>query len=180
MTTPAGGTRSRGLVVVSGPPASGKSTLAPALAAELDLPLLAKDVVKDALVDVLGAPDLPRSRQLGRAAVQVLLALAARTDRAVLEGVWHGYARAQLAALPGPVVEVFCRCDPQVLQTRFAARSASRGAGYLDRERTAAELWNPEVGSPLAGGWPVLEVDTGAAVDVAALAARCREAMSGR
>ncbi len=180
MTTPAGGTRSRGLVVVSGPPASGKSTLAPALAAALDLPLLAKDVVKDALVDVLGAPDLPRSRQLGRAAVQVLLALAARTDRAVLEGVWHGYARPHLAALPGPVVEVFCRCDPQVRKARFAARSASRGGGYLDRERTAAELWNPEVGNPLAGGWPVLEVDTGAAVDVAALAARCREATSRR
>jgi predicted kinase len=39
----------RGFVVVSGPPASGKSSLAPALAAELDLPLLAKDVIKDAL-----------------------------------------------------------------------------------------------------------------------------------
>ena len=102
----------RGFVVVSGPPASGKSTLAPALAVELDLPLLAKDVVKDALVEVLGAPDLARSRELGRAAVHALLAVAATAGRAVLESVWHGYARAPLAALPGPVVEVFCRCDP--------------------------------------------------------------------
>jgi len=38
----------RGFVVVSGPPASGKSSLAPALAAELDLPLPAKDVIKGA------------------------------------------------------------------------------------------------------------------------------------
>lgn len=166
----------RGFVVVSGPPASGKSTLAPALAGELDLPLLAKDVVKDALVDVLGAADLPRSRELGRAAVQVLLAVAATAGRAVLESVWHADARAPLRALPGPTVEVFCRCDPDVLRSRFAARSASRGAGYLDRERSTAELWNAEVGSPVAGGWPVLEVDTGAAVDVPALAARCRKA----
>lgn len=162
----------RGFVVVSGPPASGKSSLAPALAAELDLPLLAKDVVKDALVDVLGAPDLPRSRELGRAAVQVLLAVAATAGRAVLESVWHADARERLAALPGPTVEVFCRCDPDVLRTRFAARSASRAAGYFDRERSASELWNVEVGSPVAGGWPVLEVDTGAVVDVAALARR--------
>jgi predicted kinase len=168
----------RGFVVVSGAPASGKSTLAPALAAELDLPLLAKDVVKDALVDVLGAPDPPRSRELGRAAVQVLLAVAATAGRAVLESVWHGYARAPLAALPGQAVEVFCHCDPDVLRARFAARSAHRPAGYHDGERSAAELWNGEVGSPVAGGWPVLEVDTGVAVDVAALALRIRTATS--
>jgi predicted kinase len=162
----------RGFVVVSGPPASGKSTLAAALAAELGLPLLAKDVVKDALVEVLGAPDLTRSRQLGRAAVHALLAVARTVGAAVLESVWHDHARAPLAALPGPTVEVFCRCDPDVLRARFAARSASRGAGYLDDERTPAELWNAELGSPVAAGWPVLAVDTGATVDVPDLARR--------
>jgi hypothetical protein len=129
----------RGFVVVSGPPASGKSSLAPALAAELDLPLLAKDMIKDALVEVLDAPDLPRSRELGRAAVHVLLAVARTAGLGVLEGVWHDRTHAPLAALPGPVV---------------------------------AELWNAEVGTPVAGGWPVLEVDTAGEVDVAALAAR--------
>lgn len=38
-------------VVVTGPPGSGKSTLARSLADELDLPLLAKDTVKQALLD---------------------------------------------------------------------------------------------------------------------------------
>ena len=166
----------RGFVVVSGPPASGKSTLAATLAGELDLPLLAKDVIKDALVDALGAPDLPRSRELGRAAVQVLLAVARTAGRGVLESVWHDYARAPLAALPGPVVEVFCALDPAVRRARFDARSAGRGAGYFDRDRDAAERWNPEVGAPVAAGWPVLEVDTGTAVDVPALARRIRAA----
>ena len=58
---------------------------------------------------------------------------------------------APLAALPGPTVEVFCHCAPDVLRARFAARSASRGDGYLDAERTAAELWNAEVGRTPAG-----------------------------
>jgi 2-phosphoglycerate kinase len=43
-------------VVVSGPPASGKSTLAPVLARELGLPLIAKDTIKDALMSVLSVP----------------------------------------------------------------------------------------------------------------------------
>jgi hypothetical protein len=94
----------------------------------------------------------------------------------VLESVWYAYAREPLQALPGPTVEVFCRCDPDLLRARFAARSARRGAGYLDREREADELWNAEVGTPVAAGWPVLVVDTATAVDVPALARRIRQA----
>jgi predicted kinase len=59
-------------VVVSGPPASGKSTLAPALAGELGLPLVAKDTIKDALMSVLPVPDVEASRQLGRASVAAI------------------------------------------------------------------------------------------------------------
>ena len=36
-------------VVVSGPPGSGKSTLAGPLATQLGLPLLGKDIIKEAL-----------------------------------------------------------------------------------------------------------------------------------
>ena len=144
-----GGVSPGGFVIVSGPPASGKSTLAAAVATELDLPLLAKDVIKDALVDALGAPDLPRSRELGRAAVHVLLAVARTAGRGGLESVWHDRAREPLRALPGPAVVVFCRCAPQLRKARFLARSA-------------------------AAGWPGVEVDTGTPVDVPALARRIR------
>jgi adenylate kinase family enzyme len=41
-------------VMVSGPPGSGKSTLARPIAEELRLPLIAKDAIKEALMDVLG------------------------------------------------------------------------------------------------------------------------------
>jgi predicted kinase len=164
-----------GFVVVSGPPASGKSTLAPALATALDLPLLAKDVIKDVLVEVLGAPDLPRSRELGGAAVRVLLAVARTAGRGVLDSVWHDDARAPLTALPGSIVEVFCRCDPALLRARFDDRSR-RDSGYFDAERTADERWNEQVGRPLAGGWPVIEVDTTGPVDVAAVAEQVRQA----
>ena len=96
--------RDRFFVAVSGPPASGKSTLAPALATALDLPLLAKDTIKDALMSALGAPDLDASRRLGGAAVDVMCALAAELSGAVLEAPFsRSRARPRLAALGGPV-----------------------------------------------------------------------------
>ena len=56
-------------VLVGGWPGSGKSTLAAALAGELDLPLLAKDEIKEALMDGLGRPrTVAESQRLGRAA----------------------------------------------------------------------------------------------------------------
>jgi predicted kinase len=163
-------------VVVSGPPASGKSTLAPALAGELRLPLVAKDTIKDALMAVLPVPDVGTSRQLGRAAVAAMLAVAAESPRgAVIESnFYRSRAAADLRRLPGRVVEVFCRVDREVARTRYAARAGSRHAGHFDSVRSAEELWNDEVSEPVAGGWPVLEVDTTKPPDVAEVAAFIR------
>lgn len=82
------------LVLVTGPAASDKSTLAAALAPALGLPLLAKDTLKDAMVASLGAHDVSESRRLGRAAAAALLAVAAEARTAVAEGVWVDRAAA--------------------------------------------------------------------------------------
>ena len=79
----------RSFVIVSGPPASGKSTLAPILALRLALPLLAKDTIKDALMTSLGVANVEDPRRLGRASFAVLYALAeASSVGAVLESVF--------------------------------------------------------------------------------------------
>ena len=79
-------------VLVGGYPASGKSTLARALAAELELPLLVKDEVKEAMIDVLGRPSsVAESQRIGRAAVRVLLRVAMRSPSAVLDSTWFAY-----------------------------------------------------------------------------------------
>ena len=46
------------LILVSGPSAAGKSSLAETIARELRLPLIAKDTIKEALFDTLGVLDL--------------------------------------------------------------------------------------------------------------------------
>jgi predicted kinase len=66
------------LVVVTGAPGPGKTTVAQALAAELELPLVTKDDVKEALFDALGTGDREWSRRLGRAAYDVLFVMARR------------------------------------------------------------------------------------------------------
>jgi len=167
-------------VVVSGPPASGKSTLAPVLARELGVPLISKDTIKDALMSMLPVPDVEASRQLGRAAVAAMLAVAADSPLgAVIESnFYRSVAVEGLGRLPGPLVEVFCRCDQTVAHNRHQARAGTRQAGHFDGVRTAEELWNDEVAEPVSGGWPVLEVDTNAPVDVAEVLAHVRASVT--
>jgi predicted kinase len=111
-------------VLVAGWPGSGKSTLAAALAAELGLPVLAKDEIKEALMDGLGRPDtVEASRRLGRAAVLAMLRVARRCPGAVLDSTWFGYALRPARALPGRLVEVHCTVPLELARARYRARS---------------------------------------------------------
>ncbi len=63
----------RQVVLVSGPTAPGKLTIAGPLATELGFPLVAKDRLKEALHGALGsAVGLAWSRRLGAAAMELL------------------------------------------------------------------------------------------------------------
>jgi len=59
------------LIVVSGAPGTGKSTIARALGADLRFPVLSLDPVKEALADVLGLGDEDWSNRVGDAAAEV-------------------------------------------------------------------------------------------------------------
>jgi hypothetical protein len=142
----------RGYVIVSGPPASGKSTLGPVLARELGC---------------------------GAEAMSLLIAAAAEVECGVLDGSWLRDRTPQMVRqLPARVVEVFCRCHQELLEERYLARSAQRGVGHFDRERSWAELWGVQTAEPVAGGWPVIEVDTTQPVDIAQLSQRPRAALN--
>ena len=51
-------------LIVTGPPAAGKTTLVRRLAQDLNIPLFEKDTVKDLLYKTLGFGDKPWSRQI--------------------------------------------------------------------------------------------------------------------
>ena len=155
--------------LVAGPPGSGKTTLARPLAWTLGLPLIAKDVIKEALMEALGAPaTVEESRTLGRAAVDVMFAVARTSPGAVLESPFYRASVANLKELPGAIVEIRCRCPRELALSRYRARSGERHSGHLDADRTDEELWNEELLQSLGVG-PLIEVDTTAEVDVASL-----------
>src|SRR5579862_3493891 len=126
----------RWFVLIAGWPGSGKSTLASALATELGLPLLAKDEIKEALMEGLGRPEtVAASRCLGKAAVLVMLRAARTCPGAVLDSTWFDYALPLARALPGRLIEVHCTVPLDVARARYRSRARHRHPGHLDDAR---------------------------------------------
>jgi AAA domain len=164
------------LVLVTGPPASGKTTLAQPLAHQLGLPLLGKDTIKEALFDTLGTGDRAWSRRLGAASYAVLLALARELHTAVVDANFYpDHGPGLLQACPRPI-EVFCRCPAAEVERRFTLRAPARHQGHVDHVLDAQLKAALDGGvGPLGLGGPVLEVDTSGPVDVAAVATWVRQ-----
>ena len=161
------------LVLVGGAPASGKTTLATLLAASLGLPVLSKDLIKERLLDALGAADLARSRELGAASYGVLYAVVARLLDAgvgviVESNFGRGRAEGELRPLAARARSVLVHCEttPVEIVRRYTARAArgERHPGHLDAAVLPDLLRNLAAGAyePLDLGIPTLRVDTSA------------------
>jgi predicted kinase len=174
------------LVVVTGPPASGKTTIARELAARLRRPLIAKDTIKEALFDGLGTGDLAWSQRLGEATYLAMLGLAEESAAAgadvVLEAnfVRGSDFAARLAELPARFVQVHCSAPLELLLERYGARD--RHPGHVDAERIEALAEAVETGrhEPLDLPGRAIRVDTSSPVDLAALAASVLQAHPAR
>ena len=166
----------RRVVLVSGAPGSGKTSLAAPLAAELGFALLGKDRIKETLHDALGAPepDLAWSRRLGGAAMELLWALAADAPAVVLEANFRprsAYERGRIAALCPRPVEVNCVCPPELAARRYAQRATASHPVHVVTTLSPDLL--AEYDRPVGIG-DLITVDTTGPVDVAALADRVR------
>ena len=175
MSPERGATRARPLlVVVSGAPAAGKTTLARRLSEAIPLPLLAKDEFREILADAFGARTPAESGALAPATFAVYLAVLARLLEAgvsvIAEGnFFRGLAEADFRPLlvHAQAVVVHCRVSHDLSVRRFVERhhGGDRHPCFFDGERIPALLAGerPDAwtrAEPIELGVPTLLVDT--------------------
>lgn len=120
-------------ILVSGMPASGKSTMAAYLSRVLGMPMFSKDAIKERLYDSVGFRSRAEKVQLGVAAMHILYDCARAClscgQSVILENNFEVASREGLAALladcPCRVIVVHMTGDLRALYARFAARDQS-------------------------------------------------------
>jgi predicted kinase len=130
------------LIIVTGFPATGKTTIASHLSKNLSFPLFTKDTYKELLFDYLGVRDRTWSLELGRAAIEILFrdleeCLKAGASLIVDANFMPERHDARVSALietyKPTVTQVLCRAKGEVLVERFAERAEqNRHAGHDD------------------------------------------------
>jgi predicted kinase len=131
------------VLIVTGPPSSGKTTLGRRIADDMRLPFIYKDGIKELLFDTLGWSDRAWSKRLGAATYEILFHIAEAQLRAgasfVLESNFHPtYHNEKFATLQKTygfaAFQVRCVADGDVLFARFKARAESgeRHPGHVD------------------------------------------------
>jgi predicted kinase len=178
-----GVTATRGVVLVSGAPGAGKTTVAVPLAAALGLPLLSKDQIKETIFDALDFTDgdLEASRRASAAAMQLLWTLAETFPSVVLEANFRphsDYERSRIKSLHARLIEVYCVCPPAVAAERYASRAASVTHHRAHVLSHLSDDLLKEFDQPLGVGH-LIRVDTTKPVDMAALATTIQALVNG-
>lgn len=161
------------LVIVTGHPASGKTTLARRLAVDLNLPCLTKDDIKESLFDTLGWSDRAWSKKLGIATyalIELFVEIQVRAGRSVLVEFNFDAAvttphyqkiQAQYNFYP---IQIVLDADADILLQRFIHRTESGERHPGNADRTVYEEYRERLAKgpyqPLDIGGTIIRTDT--------------------
>lgn len=178
------------LVIISGPPASGKSRLARPLADKLRFPLLQKDMFKETLAEPFGDRAPQFTEELGHGAVMAMYKVADELLRSgvstIIESPFpKGKAEPDLKPLiaKARAVLIHVSADPKLVIKRYADRMDSgdrhpvhNAGNQVDKLRRQLREGTTD---PLDLPIPLITVDTtDSEPDVDALAAQIKDGAS--
>ncbi len=164
------------LIIVNGLPATGKTTLARRLAADVRLPVFSRDGIYETLYDALECSSNGCSPLIGPATFTLLYSIAGSVlvagQSLIIEGFFGRpelrsaeFLHLQQAYAFEPF-QIVCRTDGEVLLERFLARARTveRHASHQDRdlewiEQNKERLLQGRL-IPLALDGQVIEIDT--------------------
>lgn len=122
------------IIIVTGRPAAGKSTLAKWLSQQLKLPLVSKDGIREELFDRLGWKDRQWAQELGKASVDMMFYFAKTElkvghcivmDNSFYPPVSNPRFRALKEEYHAESIQIVCDSDRETLFQRFKTRADS-------------------------------------------------------
>jgi predicted kinase len=161
------------IIIVTGRPAAGKSTLAKWLSQELKLPFVSKDRIREELFDRLGWKDRKWAQELGKSSVDMMFYFAKAElgvghsiimDNSFYPPVSNPRFQGLKKQYNAESIQIVCNSDPHTLFQRFKSRADSgvRHPGHGDfdvLEELSAYLADDSLHVLDIGG-AVIEVDT--------------------
>ncbi len=133
------------LIIISGPPGTGKTTLGKKIAKEFCLPFISKDAIKESLFNDLGWSDREWSKKLGGATYSILYyfieqLLSANTSFIAESNFKPEFESEKFLDLKKKYdfapIQIQCRTDGKILFERFRRRAESgeRHPGHVDSQ----------------------------------------------
>lgn len=158
------------LIVVTGRPASGKSTLAHLLAKEIKYPLIARDELKEGYINTLGVQhdslDNDAALHIYHSFFEVIDLLIAKNISLIVEAAFQDHLwKPQLLRLrdKAEIKIIICTIEPDLAKARFKARLLA----HPDRHKFHGDNQHKENGGlhtdtyvPVNMEIPTLKVDT--------------------
>ncbi len=164
------------MVMVNGVPASGKSTVARALADATGWPVLTLDTIKNPFLSVLPPGDRLFNRTLGQASYAAIFDLIADAPpgSAIIVDAWFGFQPREVLeqglATAGvtELAEIWCYAPPDVIGARYATRSVLRPKGHPGADYVPELIALAQNAAP-TGLAPCHDVDTTQPLNLSAL-----------